>query len=114
MYFTYVLVLISLAYVANVSYAASKHAIESYSRSAAAEMGKYGVTVNAISPGVIRTRLHEQFTAPDEYASLIERIPLGRDGLPEDCADAVVLLASEAGSYITGQTIEINGGMAMP
>lgn len=97
-----------------VIYAAAKGAINNMVRNWAKEFAPRGVTVNAISPGVIRTRLHEQFTAPDDYAQLIERIPLGRDGLPEDCAGAVVLLASEAGSYITGQMIEINGGMAMP
>ena len=96
-----------------IIYAAAKGAINNMVRNWGKELASHGITVNAIAPGVIRTRLHEQFTAPDEYRKLIERIPLGRDGLPEDCVGAVLLLASEAGSYITGQIIEINGGMAM-
>ena len=83
-------------------------------RNWAKEFAPRGITVNAIAPGIIRTRLHEQFTAPDEYQRLIERIPLGRDGLPEDCVGSVLLFVSEAGSFITGQILEINGGMAMP
>jgi 3-oxoacyl-[acyl-carrier protein] reductase len=96
-----------------IIYAAAKGAINNMVRNWAKELAPRGITVNAIAPGVIRTRLHEQFTAPDDYRKLIERIPLGRDGLPEDCVGAVLMLASEAGSYITGQIVEINGGMAM-
>lgn len=97
-----------------IIYAAAKGAINNMVRSWAKEFAPRRVTVNAIAPGVIRTRLHENFTAPDEYARLIERIPLGRDGQPDDCVGAVLLLASEAGGFITGQTIEVNGGMSMP
>ena len=66
--------------------------------------------MNAISPGIIWTRIHQRGTPPDEYRKLIERVPLGRD----DCVGGVLLLASAEGSYITGQTLEINGGMQMP
>ena len=97
-----------------VIYAAAKGALNNMVRNWAKELAPRGITVNAIAPGVIRTRLHEQFTDPDEYQRLIKRIPLGRDGVPDDCVGAVLLLASEAGSYVTGQTIEINGGMSMP
>lgn len=97
-----------------VIYAAAKGAINNMVRNWAKEFAPRGVTVNAIAPGVIRTRLHRRFTPPDEYQKLIARIPLGRDGLPEDCVGATLLLASDAGSFITGQTIEINGGMLMP
>ncbi|MAE62352.1 MAG: oxidoreductase [Planctomycetaceae bacterium] len=97
-----------------VIYAAAKGVLNNMVRNWAKELGPRRITVNAIAPGVIRTRLHAQFTPPDEYKKLIERVPVGRDGLPEDCAGATVLLAGDAGSYITGQTIEINGGMAMP
>ena len=97
-----------------IIYAAAKGAIDNMTRNWAKEFAPRGITVNAIAPGVIRTRLHEQFTPPDEYRQLIERIPLGRDGVPEDCVGAVLLFASPAGSYITGQTLAINGGMAMP
>ena len=97
-----------------VVYAAAKGALNNMTRNWANEFAPRGITVNAIAPGIIRTRLHEQFTAPDEYQRLIERIPLGRDGLPEDCVGSVLLFVSEAGSFITGQILEINGGMAMP
>lgn len=97
-----------------VVYAAAKGAINNMVRNWAKELAPRGITVNAIAPGVIRTRLHAKFTPPDEYQALIKRIPLGRDGLPEDCVGATLLLAGEGGSYMTGQTIEINGGMSMP
>jgi len=97
-----------------VIYAAAKGALNNMTRNWAKEFAPRGITVNAIAPGIIRTRLHEQFTPPEEYKKLIERIPLGRDGLPEDCVGAVLLFASDAGSFITGQILEINGGMAMP
>ena len=97
-----------------LTYAAGKGAINNMVRNWAKEFAPRRITVNAIAPGVIRTRLHEQFTSPEDYRKVIQRIPLGRDGMPEDCVGAVLLLAGEAGSYITGQTIEINGGMSMP
>lgn len=97
-----------------ITYAAAKAAINNMVRNWAKEFAPRGITVNAIAPGVIRTRIHEKGTPPDEYRKLIDRIPLRRDGTPEDCVGATLLLASEDGSYITGQIIEINGGMQMP
>jgi len=97
-----------------IAYAAAKGALNNMVRGWAKEFAPRGVTVNAIAPGVIRTRIHEQGTPPEEYKKLIERIPLGRDGKPEDCVGAVLLLAARDGGYITGQVIEINGGMQMP
>ena len=97
-----------------VTYAAAKGAINNMVRGWAKELAPRGITVNAIAPGIIRTRLHERWTDPDDYGKLIERIPLGRDGTPEDCVGPVLMLASDDGAYITGQVIEINGGMAMP
>ena len=97
-----------------IIYAAAKGAINNMVRNWAKEFAPRGITVNAIAPGVIRTRLHRRFTRPDEYLKLIQRIPLGRDGVPEDCIGTTLLLASKAGGFITGQVIEINGGMSMP
>jgi 3-oxoacyl-[acyl-carrier protein] reductase len=97
-----------------ITYAAAKGAVNNMVRGWAKEFAPQGITVNAIAPGVILTRIHQQGTAPDDYAKLIARIPLGRDGRPEDCTGTVLLLASPEGSYITGQIIEINGGMQMP
>ncbi len=96
-------------HVANVSYAASKHAIESYSRSAAAEMGKYGITVNVVAPGPIQTG----YITPEAEAEIAAGTPLGRVGRPEDVADAIVFLASEQGRWLTGQLLYVGGGWRM-
>jgi 3-oxoacyl-[acyl-carrier protein] reductase len=97
------------AHTANVSYAASKHAIESYSRSAAAEMGRYGVTVNIVAPGPIQTG----YITPESEARIAEGTPLGRVGQPEDVADVVVFLASEQAHWLTGQLLYVGGGWRM-
>jgi len=97
------------AHVANVSYAASKHAIESYSRSAAAELGKYGITVNIVAPGPTQTG----YIISEEEASTAAAIPLGRIGRPEDVADVIVFLASEQARWITGQLLYVGGGWRM-
>ena len=97
-----------------ITYAAGKGAINNMVRGWAKEFAPRGITVNAIAPGVIWTRIHQEGTDPQEYQDLIKRIPLGRDGQPEDCTGAVLLLAGAEGSFITGQIIEINGGMQMP
>ncbi|MGA2361290.1 MAG: SDR family oxidoreductase [Candidatus Aminicenantales bacterium] len=92
-----------------VSYAASKHAVESYSRSAAIELGKYGVTVNIVAPGPVQTG----WLSPDEEDAIGRKTPLGRVGLPEDVADVVVFLASDQARWLTGQLIYIGGGWKM-
>ena len=97
------------AHTANVSYAASKHAIESYSRSAAAEMGKYGITVNIVAPGPIQTG----YLPPKDVEEIASQTPLRRVGEPEDIADVVVFLASEQARWITGQLIYVGGGWRM-
>ena len=96
-------------HAANVSYAASKHAIESYSRSAAAEMGKYGITVNIVAPGPIQTG----YITPEAEAEIAAGTPLGRVGRPEDVAEVVVFLASEQGRWLTGQLLYVGGGWRM-
>ena len=98
------------AHTANISYAASKHAIESYSRSAAAEMGKYGITVNVIAPGPIQTG----WISPKSVEEIASATPLGRVGEPEDIADVAVFLASEQARWVTGQLIYAGGGWRMP
>jgi len=97
------------AHEANISYAASKHAIESYSRSGASEMGKYGITVNIVSPGPIQTG----YIPPDSEVEIAAGTPLGRVGKPEDVADAVIFLASEQGRWLTGQLLYVGGGWRM-
>ena len=98
------------AHVANVSYAASKHAIESYSRSAAAELGHYGIRVNVVAPGPIQTG----YITPEAEFEIVKGTPLGRLGEPEDVADAIVFLASAQARWLTGQLLYVGGGWRMP
>lgn len=97
------------AHTANISYAASKHAIESYSRSAAAEMGKYGITVNIVAPGPIQTG----YITPESEAEIIAGTPLGAVGEPDHIADVIVFLASEQARWLTGQLLYVGGGWRM-
>ncbi|MCC7358776.1 MAG: SDR family oxidoreductase [Anaerolineales bacterium] len=97
------------AHTANVSYAASKHAIESYSRSAAAELGKYNITVNIVAPGPIQTG----YLPPKAVEEITSQTPLRRVGEPEDIADVAVFLASEQARWVTGQLIYVGGGWRM-
>jgi 3-oxoacyl-[acyl-carrier protein] reductase len=94
------------AHTANVSYAASKHAIESYSRSAASEMGKYGITVNIIAPGPIQTG----YITPENEAKWAKEASMQRIGQPEDVADVAVFLASDQARWLTGQLLYVGGG----
>ena len=97
------------AHVANVSYAASKHAIESYSRSAAAELGGYGITINIVAPGPVQTG----YISPESEQEIAKNTPLGRVGEPEDIAVAIVFLASEQARWLTGQLLYVGGGWRM-
>jgi 3-oxoacyl-[acyl-carrier protein] reductase len=94
------------------NYAASKAAIIGFTKSVAREYANRGITANAVAPGFIKTAMTDQLPA-DVQARLREQIPLGRLGAPEDVAQAVAFLASDAASYITGQVLHVNGGMWM-
>jgi 3-oxoacyl-[acyl-carrier protein] reductase len=93
-----------------ISYGASKHALGSYSRAAAVELGPYGITVNVVSPGPVQTG----YITPELEEKLLSEIPLRRVGQPEDVADAIVFLASEQARWITGQLLYVGGGHEMP
>ena len=90
----------------SVSYGASKYALESYSRSAAQELGRFGITVNIVSPGPTQTG----YITPEQEELLRWRIPLGRLGVPDDIADIIVFLASEQARWLTGQILYAGGG----
>lgn len=93
------------------NYAASKGAIIAFTKTAALEVAKYNVTVNAIAPGFTLTDMLAK-VPPNVQEQIKARIPMGRFGLPEEIAQAVAFLAAE-GDYITGQQININGGVYM-
>ena len=94
------------------NYAAAKAGVEAFTKSLAKEVGKRDITINAVAPGFIATDMTEQNDGVNaEY--LIKEIPLGRFGEPEEVAGLVKFLCSEKASYITGQTIHINGGLYM-
>lgn len=94
------------------NYAAAKAGLIGMSKSLAQEVASRGVTVNCVAPGFIATPMTDALNE-EQKAKLSERIPLGRLGLPEDIAAAVAYLASPGASYVTGQTLHVNGGMAM-
>jgi 3-oxoacyl-[acyl-carrier protein] reductase len=95
-------------------YAASKAAMLSYSKGFAKEVAKHGIRVNCVSPGFIgQTAFHATFTTDAARESTISTIPLGREGVPQDVADSVLFFVSGLSAYITGETIEVNGGMFM-
>ncbi len=95
------------------AYAASKAALTAYTKSLAKELAPNGIRVNAVSPGVIDTPFHEVFSTPDMIRTFVTTIPMGRVGTAAECATVVAFLASRAASYITGETIEVNGGQLM-
>ena len=94
------------------NYAASKAGIEGFSRALAKEIGSRGITVNSVAPGFIDTDMTRALPEKQTEA-LLSQIPLSRFGRVEEVAAVVAFLASEAGGYITGETIHVNGGMHM-
>jgi len=94
------------------NYSAAKAGLIGFTKSLAREVGSRGITVNAVAPGFIETRLTDVLSA-DVKSTMLERIPLGRFGAPEDVASAVGFLVSPAARYITGTTLSVDGGMAM-
>jgi 3-oxoacyl-[acyl-carrier protein] reductase len=94
------------------NYAAAKAALIGFTKSLAQEVGSRNITVNCVAPGFIDTDMTRALTDA-QRAQLVERIPLGRLGLPEDVAHAVTFLASREAGYITGATLHVNGGMYM-
>ncbi|MCC6435048.1 MAG: SDR family oxidoreductase [Acidimicrobiales bacterium] len=94
-------------------YAASKAALMALTRAAAVEWGPRGITVNAVSPGYVLTEMGAAERSAADVAAWSARSPLGRLGSPQDVAGVVSFLLSDAASYLTGQTIDVAGGMVM-
>lgn len=97
------------AFAHEISYGASKYALESYSRAAAKELGQFGITVNIVSPGPIQTG----YITSEMESHVIDTIPLGRVGQPDDVADVITFLASEQARWLTGQLLFVGGGHRM-
>ncbi|MFD0680189.1 MULTISPECIES: 3-oxoacyl-[acyl-carrier-protein] reductase [unclassified Paenibacillus] len=95
-----------------INYVAAKAGVIGMTKSAAKELSSRGITVNAVAPGFIETDMTDKLS-DDTRAQLLQQIPLARLGQPEDIAKAVRFLASEDASYMTGQTIHVDGGMYM-
>ncbi len=92
-------------------YTASKHAVEGLTKAAALEGAAFGVRVNAVAPGPVETEMLNRFTGnADRKAGLIAGVPLKRSGTPEEIARAIVFLASDHASFVTGQIISVDGG----
>ncbi len=95
----------------SVAYAASKGAVLTMTRGLSKELAPRKIRVNAVSPGLIDTTFHDIHSKPEGRAATVARTQIGREGKPDDVASVVVFLASDAAAYITGESIEINGGL---
>ena len=95
------------------NYAAAKAALIGMAKSLAAETATRGITVNCIAPGMITTAMTDKLSE-EQRGRIMAAIPMGRFGAPDDIAAAAIYLASAEAGYMTGQTLHINGGMAMP
>jgi 3-oxoacyl-[acyl-carrier protein] reductase len=94
------------------NYSASKAGMIGFTKSVARELASRNITVNAVAPGFIETQMTD-FVSGDSREKLLEKIPLGRLGSPEDVGAAVAFLASDGASYMTGQTLTVDGGLTV-
>ena len=92
------------------AYSATKGAILALTKALAQELGPSGIRVNCVTPGVIRTPMNAELS-DDDLAALADETPLGRIGEPDECAEAILFLASEKASFITGQVLGVSGGL---
>jgi 3-oxoacyl-[acyl-carrier protein] reductase len=97
----------------SIHYATAKGGMITMTKGLARELAPHGIRVNAVSPGVIDTPFHEQFSTPEAMRNFTAVIPLGRVGASDEVAWTVVYLASDAASFVIGENLEINGGMLM-
>jgi 3-oxoacyl-[acyl-carrier protein] reductase len=95
------------------AYATAKGGLIALTKAMAKEMAAHSVRVNAVSPGVIDTPFHEVFSTAEMMANFVKTIPMGRVGTSQEVANVIAFLASDAASYLAGETIEVNGGQLM-
>ena len=93
-----------------LAYSTAKGGVLTFTRGLAKELGPKGIRVNCVSPGMINTTFHDTFTKPEVRANVAGSTPLRREGKAEEVGDLVLYLASDASSFINGQSVEINGG----
>ena len=93
------------------AYASAKGGVLTFTRGLAKELGPRKIRVNCVSPGLIGTSFHDTFSKPEGRLATVARTAVGREGVADDVANAVAFLASDAAAYITGESIEINGGL---
>ena len=105
-------VIAAMGNAGQANYAATKAGMVGFSKSLAREIASRGITVNVVAPGFIDTDMTRDLPEANRDA-MLQQVPLGRLGESEDIANAVLFLASEAGAYITGETLHVNGGMVM-
>jgi len=98
-----------LGVMGNLAYQAVKGALPQLTRALARELAKDNIRVNCVAPGVIRTKFHEHMSAEQKKLNLEQRIPLGREGTPEQVADVILMLVKN--DYVTGDTVTIDGGL---
>jgi 3-oxoacyl-[acyl-carrier protein] reductase len=98
--------------IGQANYSASKAGIIGLTKSAAKELGRRGINVNAIAPGFIMSKMTESLPE-DQKKKALDAIPLGSLGSPEDVANVVLFLVSDSARYITGQVIQVDGGLVM-
>jgi NAD(P)-dependent dehydrogenase (short-subunit alcohol dehydrogenase family) len=103
----------SVSTLGGAHYTASKAGLLGLTRAVAKEVAPFGITVNAICPGLIETQMAIDTTTPEEMRMFLDSFPINRLGTPEEIGDLVVFLCSEQSSYITGASIDINGGDLM-
>jgi 3-oxoacyl-[acyl-carrier protein] reductase len=97
----------------SVAYATAKGAVSTFTRGLAKEVVKQGIRVNAVAPGATLTRFQERHSTPEKIAQFTAETPLGRCGTAEDMVGAVLYLVSDYSSFVTGETIDVNGGRLM-
>ncbi len=94
-------------------YATAKGGVLTFTRALAKEVGPHGIRANSVAPGLIGTQFHDRFSTPEGRAATVAKTPLGREGTPGDVAAAVLFLASDQSSFVTGEMIEVNGGQGL-
>lgn len=91
-------------------YTTAKAGVLGFTRHLARELAPSGILVNAVCPGVVDTEMTRKFTSPKEWNSIVKKLPIGRAAMPNEIAAVVLFLASDAGSYFAGASLDVNGG----